>query len=911
MQAANDIGLLHRDVKPQNILLDKKGNAKLLDFGLAKDTEALVSMLSMTGQSIGTPPYMSPEQHDGRKEIDIRSDLYSLGCTAYHMLTGKAPFPGPTASAFARQHCDDIPEPAHKINLDCPLNLSQVIDRLLAKKPENRHQSPTELIEDLNRVERGEVPLKLYKPKKSKKHNPLITWSYVAAAVIIVAGCFLGWNYYKRNNAKTVITEAMSDAQQMIVKHDFDSAKNVLDNIISEYAESNPEQVKQAEALRTKVIERHGKWIVGQAARERRKEAAELTRAESARKRKLHNCLRNAARLKNRENGVKEAEILVNKAYELCNTDIERAKVSVVEKKVQEALMKMRPWAAVADFTLDRSVEAKLTGSAVAVKLEQTLGRKYRLLTRNQVKKALRELQLQSSDLADKSKAKQFGKLVGAEYLISGSVIQLGREITVACQIFNIETGAIRQTAEVSTSNVNDFNYMIRDAAKILDMSNAEKRKYMNEKFNYPKHLKAGKAAFAASDYENAVRYFKRALNAKRTSEAENMLKLAAAKIKTQRVYNERKTKCEQTINKGNKLLQKQKWKEAEAEFRKAQKIPGYEDDTRAYNGIKNARNGAELVRKKPEAERVYNKTLSSAKDLYKVSMSLNKKDSKAHEKCLSALKTITDFISSSHYRYLSSNSKQSLLNFKSQAETYLKTLYNDPIQGQPYTIPDLGMKLVYVAPENTSGIYNFFFKRTNSGTPTKGYWIGKYEVTQNEYLSIIGNNPSHSKGFNKPVENVRWDDAVIFCKRLTAEERTAGHLPPNFEYRLPTEGEWEFAAQGGTKSRGYKYSGSDNIDNVAWYSSNSGRRTHNVGTKSGNELGIYDMTGNVQEWCKEWYAKGWFGGRYRGFGTVPRGGCCVYGAKYCPSAFRGNRYRANYRYFDTGFRIALVRSSK
>jgi eukaryotic-like serine/threonine-protein kinase len=109
LQAAGDIGLLHRDVKPQNILLDKKGNAKLLDFGLAKDTEALVSMLSMTGQSIGTPPYMSPEQHDGQKDIDLRSDLYSLGCTAYHMLTGKAPFPGPTASAFARQHCDDIP----------------------------------------------------------------------------------------------------------------------------------------------------------------------------------------------------------------------------------------------------------------------------------------------------------------------------------------------------------------------------------------------------------------------------------------------------------------------------------------------------------------------------------------------------------------------------------------------------------------------------------------------------------------------------------------------------------------------------------------------------------------------------------------------------------------------------------
>jgi serine/threonine-protein kinase len=124
LQAAADIGLVHRDLKPQNIIIDSRGNARLLDFGLAKDTAALVSVYSATGQSLDTPPYMSPEQCEGTKEIDSRSDLYSLGATAYHLLTGEPPFAGPTQSAFMRQHLEDIPTPAVKLNPSVPLNLS-------------------------------------------------------------------------------------------------------------------------------------------------------------------------------------------------------------------------------------------------------------------------------------------------------------------------------------------------------------------------------------------------------------------------------------------------------------------------------------------------------------------------------------------------------------------------------------------------------------------------------------------------------------------------------------------------------------------------------------------------------------------------------------------------------------------
>ena len=127
-------------------------------------------------------------------------------------------------------------------------------------------------------------------------------------------------------------------------------------------------------------------------------------------------------------------------------------------------------------------------------------------------------------------------------------------------------------------------------------------------------------------------------------------------------------------------------------------------------------------------------------------------------------------------------------------------------------------------------------------------YRIGKYEVTQELWEAVMGSNPSHFKGSRRPVEYVSWDDCQTFIRKLNS---LTGQT-----FKLPTEAQWEFAARGGNSSNGYKYSGSNyiDIDSVAWYDGNSGDITHDVGTKSPNELGIYDMSGNVWEWCHDWY---------------------------------------------------------
>jgi len=187
-------------------------------------------------------------------------------------------------------------------------------------------------------------------------------------------------------------------------------------------------------------------------------------------------------------------------------------------------------------------------------------------------------------------------------------------------------------------------------------------------------------------------------------------------------------------------------------------------------------------------------------------------------------------------------------------------------------------------------------------------FYISRTEVTQAQWRAIMGNDPPdlEFKGCdNCPVESVSWDDVQEFIKNLNA---LTGK-----QYRLPTETEWEYAARGGVKSKDYLYSGSNQINEVAWHAGNSGDKTHPIGTKKKNELGLFDMSGNVHEWCQDVWHKNyegapkngaaWMKDGYQGRRVV-RGGFWVIGSSYSRVAYR-NGYDLDYRGNNIGFRLA------
>ena len=256
LEVARQNGIIHRDIKPDNLIIDEQGRVKVLDFGLVRDQEtmSMVSMaISMTGKALGTPAYMSPEQCIGGKEVDHRSDLYSLGVTAYCLATGRTPFVGPTPTAFIHQHQSEIPEPIEKLNPQFPKGLAQVIYRLLAKRVEDRYQTAVELIEDLDRLAKSQGPKIIYKFRKPQVITPkkvALAMAATAAVVLLLVGA---WTLYSNDKVRTDLNATGAEAERIAGTGDYNTAIETIKVAIAKYADK-PKLIVDIQKLRDRLI---------------------------------------------------------------------------------------------------------------------------------------------------------------------------------------------------------------------------------------------------------------------------------------------------------------------------------------------------------------------------------------------------------------------------------------------------------------------------------------------------------------------------------------------------------------------------------------------------------------------------------------------------------------------------------
>ena len=244
---------------------------------------------------------------------------------------------------------------------------------------------------------------------------------------------------------------------------------------------------------------------------------------------------------------------------------------------------------------------------------------------------------------------------------------------------------------------------------------------------------------------------------------------------------------------------------------------------------------------------------------------------------------------------------------------------------GENFTVPDLNLTMIWVKP----GTFMMGSPESEAGrssnetqhqvTLTKGFYLGKYEVTQAQWEKVKGSNPSHFKGADRPVEKVPWNDAVDFCKKLTEMEKKAGRVPEGMSYQLPTEAQWEYACRAGTTTA---YSWGNDINssraNYNWVNGgndgNDFKQTRDVGQYAANPWGFFDMQGNVWEWVSDWKAnyltnaqtdpEGPASGSYR----VERGGSWISGGTNLRSAKRISTTPSN-RFPTIGFRVGFQSS--
>ena len=839
--------VLHRDVKPENVMVDDDGRVKVLDFGLAAQIRSSQSRTSkvVTSRS-GTWGYMSPEQWKAKPQRE-QADVYSFGVLAYWIFAGVLPFEGDDPAVLGPAVLAEPVEPVAGL----PAHMNAALEKALAKAPEDRFSSCGEFVAAL------EGRVELQRDRNGRARSPSAPknglWKVILAAAALALAVAGGWWYYRQEQVR----------EQARIAAEAERQKTAAEEAKRRAEEEARQKAAAEEAKRKAAEEARQKTAAEEAKRRAEEEARQKAAAEEAKRKAAEEARQKAA-----------AEEAKRKVEEEAR---QKAAAEEAKRKAEEAA-KQRP-----DDARQEAEEAK-------ARMAEFMQLKTRINIK--VSDAKEKMGRISEFRADPDGLESHIASADAQWK---AVSAIDTPVTLEAARSALE---LADKAETQISLDLDWlrkNKAGRDAAKATedeiknllagDIATFKVERYAPNPCGEGANLRTqGQAAFKKGDFGEAEKL----LNGAKAKFAEAAHEAKAFFVKT-------------TLQSAQTYFEAEKWQDCLTE---ADKVLGWE----AGNAV------AAKLKKDAESHLIPSLRVVAQIDGAEVSgVKVEVGDESFTTPFVWKLKE------GSRYGPYA-------LSYESGGKCYYGTIESVtvdwrgprviPIVLKEYTGPKVGdtktitlpggamMEMIYVAP----GSFMMGSLSNEDGhdkdemqhrvTLTKGYWLGKYEVTQEQWQSVMGENPSRFKDGNRPVECVSWKDCQTFIGKIN-EQLNCGA-------RLPTEAEWEYACRAGSTG---PYGGSGHLDDMGWYGGNSGRETHPVGQKQANAWGFYDMHGNVHEWCEDVYSH--YGGAtidptgpFSGLGRILRGGSLCDTARRCRSASRTSRIPGDRNYIR-GFRLA------
>ncbi|MBP5673791.1 MAG: SUMF1/EgtB/PvdO family nonheme iron enzyme [Victivallales bacterium] len=948
-------GVIHRDVKDANIMIKKEtGDVVLIDFGIASRAPRPVGQDGTVSHDVtattttasvfaGTSGYQSPEQWLG-EHAEASSDEYSLAVTAYRCLSGHLPFWSDNTGMLQEMVLhQDVPP-----LLALPKEANAVLKKGLAKKPSERYATCKAFMDALEKglssMTGGSVMDAVKTAGTEKEASFSMTDFYILSGDMEERFAESGKRKWDRGQTfgdhLDAFSKAMRGAKSATVNKDYAIAYSLF-----KQAESEWKWLEANEPLRKSVAASRGKAVVaqktaveaeaGQLAAGKLQEAVDLLKTADDNFEK--------GRFEDAENGFASADGAFAKAAEMARL---AKRIMNLEKSIEKAIK--------ANCLQDARIvvaELKTLDVAKAASWEATM----------EATSKARRIQQLEENIAKAIEAKSLPN--ARDYVSELKKLNVTKAASWEAAIAKAETAwkmeRIKQLEECITENIStkcfgDARQAVAelkkvDAAKAAALKAAveiaetqeeaiQRAKRIDElETTIHNHIQNKRFDKAQKDLEELEK-----LDTVKAASWEKAINEAEANWKEERVEElERRISLaiiEKHFQYANKAIE---------ELRKLDAVKGASWKTAVADACKVERIGAigaleKSIRKAIDEKRFQDarKDIDELEGLDAAKAASWEATAKTAE-VANARKNMmvrTIGVVVSNIGIITSIAvipllivlfRQHILSIAgiilSIAGIILTSVvaitFRAFLQQQVVTLKlDRGVKLKMVKVEKGS-----FQMGSNDGlsdekpvhkvTLTQDFWMGETEITQSQYAAVMGErkNPSKfSKGGNYPVEGVSWYDAMAFCRKLTERERSAGRLPSGYGFSLPTEAQWEYAARGGHKSSGYKYSGGDKLNNVGWYDDNSGKSTHPVRQKKSNELGLYDMSGNVWEWCRDWNDRYPTGavvdptGPSSGSRRVLRGGSWSNYAANCCSSYRFYN-DPSYSNSNLGFRVALV----